>query len=76
MRKFLTLIIFLVFVLGFFLYQLKFKSGRDYVIEDGVPYFKEENDVLKIYPHDGLSDDIVDNVVIYDVLDKNSESKK
>ena len=76
MKKFKVLIIFLVFILGFFAYQMKFKSKHSYVVEDGIPYFKEENDVLKIYPQIVVDDDSVDNATIYNVIDKEAKSKK
>ena len=70
MKKFKILIIFLVFILGFFTYQMKIKSKHSYIIENSIPYFKEENDVLKIYPQIVFDDDSVDNATIYNVIDK------
>jgi len=76
MKKLKVLIIFLVFILGFFTYHMKFKSKYSYVIEVGIPYFKEENDVLKIYPQIVVDDDSVDNATIYNVIDKEAKSKR
>ena len=76
MKKIKILIIFLVFVLGFFAYQMKFKSKKSYIVEDGIPFFKEENDVLKIYPKTVVDEDSIENVTIYNVIDKEAKSKK
>lgn len=61
----------LFFLLCFFVfYQVKFQHKKSYIVDGDFPYFKEENDVLKVYDLKELEPDIAVNATVYDVITK------
>ena len=72
----ITCSLILCFMIGsFIIYQVKFHVKVSYIREDGIPYFKNENDILKVYDLKNKlneGDDIAIDATIYDVISRDS----
>jgi hypothetical protein len=76
MVKIIYFLIFLFFTIIFVFYQIKLQKKKSYIIENGIPYFKSENDILKIYDlknHD--EENVALKATIYDAISKDSKAE-
>lgn len=73
MIKVSHLIVFIICIISFFAYQNYYQRKITYIIDEefGIPYFKNEDLILKIKNQDiDKDDDTIVNADIYELLNK------